>query len=31
VPDTVDMIALACVLSAVSGMTIIALPKKKEN
>ena len=31
VPDTGDMIALACVLSAVSGMTIIALPKKKEN
>lgn len=31
VPETGDMIALACVLSAVSGMTIIALPKKKEN
>jgi hypothetical protein len=31
VPDTGDMIALACVLSAASGMTIIALPKKKEN
>ncbi len=31
VPDTGDMIAVACALVVVSGMAVIALPKKKEN